>query len=897
MKTRLALFTITYIAVFACFGQLLPEKGVPLLRNYTPDQYQNMGKIWSIRSAPNGIVYMAADKGLLEYDGESWNSFRGSNGFTRSVVVVNDSLIYTGSDLDFGVWQRNPYRAFEYTSLYPFREEAHELNEEFWHVYPVGEDIVFVSSHNLYIYKNEQIIRLAAPSRFWGAFDVDGLLYLADERDGILTLKDFSLQHIVSFPDMATPEISGMYSIDEALVIATRDLGLFLYTEDQLTRIDNALSRQLSAAKIFSFEKTVENHVAFGTVLRGLFVADKEGNIVHHINRHKGLSGNTVLSMHYGKTGKLWLGLDHGIASVYLNSRFTYFFDFRGDFGTGNTAVLKNRIFYLGTNQGLYRSGWDDLNNDVDFFQFRLVPETEGQVWTLKKVDDALLMGHDKGLFVVRDNAIEPLFLQDGVWTILPFGDYLFTGNYNGISIFKKSANNWVFERKMDLILGSCNQLIMQNENILWVNIPNYGIIRAVLNEELQPEERQFFTLDHFDGDEIWLKKDQHEVYAYTSTSQYVFDDDLENFVRISDFSPPAEVQGLVAGFYQPLPLHPQYDFFPVYNGFALGFLSDEIIISHHQPSLTLRRMEAFSNQERMHISPGAKVPYHLNNLRIKMLVPNQQNVLYQYRLGESDEWSEWSLESTVELLNLEHGRYRLFVRAFVDEKVIEKQSIEFSVAAPWYRTWYANISYVLLLSLFFYLLLLWQKVSLKKQKEEFLKKEQMALHEQSEKHKQEILRLEQERLQMEYDQLKQQMKTKTVELANKARDNEEKNKLLLTLKEKCEKAQRNPEISKIKWAEMQRLLDSYLKVEDKTFEIQMDELHQEFFKKLKDKFPGLSNNDLRLCAYLKIGLNSKEIAELLNIQPSSSYISRSRLRKKLNLKADQDLYSFLNSV
>jgi len=74
-----------------------------------------------------------------------------------------------------------------------------------------------------------------------------------------------------------------------------------------------------------------------------------------------------------------------------------------------------------------------------------------------------------------------------------------------------------------------------------------------------------------------------------------------------------------------------------------------------------------------------------------------------------------------------------------------------------------------------------------------------------------------------------------------------------------------------------------------------MDELHQEFFKKIKDQFPNLSNNDLRLCAYIKVGLNSKEIAEILNIRPSSSYINRSRLRKKLNLKTEDDLYDFLN--
>jgi len=155
---------------------------------------------------------------------------------------------------------------------------------------------------------------------------------------------------------------------------------------------------------------------------------------------------------------------------------------------------------------------------------------------------------------------------------------------------------------------------------------------------------------------------------------------------------------------------------------------------------------------------------------------------------------------------------------------------------------------------------------------------------------------MEKERLQSEYDQLKKQLRNKTVELANKAKENEDKNKLLAELKTKIERIQENPEGAKTPWKEIHSTLDSFIQKDDNTFEIQMDELHQEFYQRLKDSFPGLSVNDLRLCAYLKLGFNSKEIAEFMNIQPSSVYISRSRLRKKLGLNTDDDLHEFLNS-
>lgn len=170
-------------------------------------------------------------------------------------------------------------------------------------------------------------------------------------------------------------------------------------------------------------------------------------------------------------------------------------------------------------------------------------------------------------------------------------------------------------------------------------------------------------------------------------------------------------------------------------------------------------------------------------------------------------------------------------------------------------------------------------------------------MRELAEKHRQEVMALEQEMLKAEYSKLKQQLKAKTVELACKAKVDDEKNRMLISLKEKFERVQKEPALAQMTFKEINRILDSFLNKEVNTFEIQIDELHQEFYKILKDRYPGLSNNDLRLCAYLKIGLNSREIADILNILPSSAFISRSRLRKKLNIGADEDLYGFLNSI
>ncbi len=148
-----------------------------------------------------------------------------------------------------------------------------------------------------------------------------------------------------------------------------------------------------------------------------------------------------------------------------------------------------------------------------------------------------------------------------------------------------------------------------------------------------------------------------------------------------------------------------------------------------------------------------------------------------------------------------------------------------------------------------------------------------------------------------EMEELNSQLKIKTVELAKKAKENNELQHILIELKEKVNECVAHPAAIPRIGKDMISLLDSVLISNDSTFEIHLDELHQEFSQKLKLKYPELTVHDVRLATYIRIGLNSKEISGLLNIKPSSVYISRSRLRKKIDLGTDTDLHGYLNKI
>ena len=97
---------------------------------------------------------------------------------------------------------------------------------------------------------------------------------------------------------------------------------------------------------------------------------------------------------------------------------------------------------------------------------------------------------------------------------------------------------------------------------------------------------------------------------------------------------------------------------------------------------------------------------------------------------------------------------------------------------------------------------------------------------------------------------------------------------------------------------EIIRNLEQYKNVSNPDdFDYYFTKTNPDFYDKLRADFPNLTSNELRLCAYLKMNLNTKDIAAICNITPESARVARSRLRKSLNLvDSNIDLTSFLSN-
>jgi len=80
-------------------------------------------------------------------------------------------------------------------------------------------------------------------------------------------------------------------------------------------------------------------------------------------------------------------------------------------------------------------------------------------------------------------------------------------------------------------------------------------------------------------------------------------------------------------------------------------------------------------------------------------------------------------------------------------------------------------------------------------------------------------------------------------------------------------------------------------------FELRFQQVYNDFYDKLQEKFPNLSANEKKLCAFLKLNMTTKEISAITYQSVNSIVVARSRLRKKLGLESEESLITFLQCL
>lgn len=299
---------------------------------------------------------------------------------------------------------------------------------------------------------------------------VNDEFYLSTLQHGIYKIENEELQPYFFHELLVDAKVIAVSSYNDKLLVSTSLKGSYFIEKDKLIGTNFTVNKAIIAHQLNSFSTLNDGRMVFGTIKDGIYITDKHGTVLSHLNKENGLSNNTVLAMHVEPDNKVWLGLDNGISFVDLSSHNYFFNDISGRLGAVYDVVKFKDTLYIGSNTGLF---YLDSNNALQF-----VEGSQGQVWDLEIIEGQLFCGHNNGTYIVEGFTLKEISPFTGGLTIkkVPEKSNLYIqGAYTGLIRFSKNDLNWNAKH-----LGGTSMLarylVFEDRNQVWVSHAYKGI-------------------------------------------------------------------------------------------------------------------------------------------------------------------------------------------------------------------------------------------------------------------------------------------------------------------------------------------------------------------------------------------------------------------------------------
>jgi len=920
------------ILFFFCLS--IYTQSFPPIQSYTPQEYSAANQNWKISETSKNEILFANSEALLLFNGTSWNNYSSPNGsIVRSVKNIDDK-IYIGSHSDFGFFQKSNNGVLVYTSLVEKLNLIIEEDEEFWNILLLDNWIIFQSiSRLIFIDKNNNDVKyLKLKGIINNSFSIDKQIYIA-LNTGLFKLVNGQSELVIDSNQLPS-QIVNIFNSENGLLILTSKHGFYLEkSPGVLIRVNSSLDSLNDGFSIFSAIQLQDSSYALGSVGQGLFLLDSDLKSLKKIDKSRGLANNTVLSLYEDTKNNIWLGLDNGITVINNDSPFSIYSDSDGVLGTIYATKLFNKILYVGTNQGLF---FKKYNTDEPF---RLIKETSGQVWSLIEIDNTLFCGHNNGTFIVSNGSVKKISNTNGSWTFRKISNDssdVLEGSYYGLKILSKVNEQWIVKNNISGFDISSRFFEISNNGKIIVSHGYKGVYKLSVNSD-------FTNIIDYELDSIALKGGNTSLAKFDNNIYYNYDkgmlkynslsNDFSKDTLLSNLSSKDLLYGIIRNdFDGKLWLFSENNIHYVYKDLVSGNKKVSSIVSTNQlrrtvfeniskidesnyvigtnngyitldldkykllpPKVNISKIESYElNQNPVSVNNEEFIQFEssFNNLRFHTNVSNYQKfqpITFEYLLeGYLPEWVSVKESPFIEFNNLKPGDYEFRVRARVGDFYSSNvDSISFSVESPWYFSNFMIANYFLVFAIVFFLFN-------RSYEKYYREKEQKIIR--TNQNKLELIEIEKKQALMAVENIKLQndIESKNRELAVSTMSMIKKNQFLSKIKSDLKKSESGDKIFSVI-----KMIDRNLNNKDdwKFFEEAFNNADKDFLKKVKSTHPSLTNNDLRLCAYLRLNLSSKDIAPLLNISLSSVEIKRYRLRKKMQLTHNEGLTDHLLSL
>jgi DNA-binding CsgD family transcriptional regulator len=891
---------------------------LPFVENYNKSNYQGDNQIWNVAQGNDDAMYFANNHYLLRYDGVKWDKNTLPNKTIIRSIMVDGDKIYSGSYKEFGYWFRKEGKMY-YVSISSRKNVFDDKeNEEIWKIFKFNNRIYFQSFNEIFIYDGKTIKKTKLPFLISYCFIIDNQLLIASVEKGVFRMNNSKIEKIKGWDVLKNNVIHAIEKRKNKTYIFTKKNGVYVEENGVLSSWKNPLNETLKAANINVAKFVKNNKLVIGTASKGVYVFDLNANAYKNINRNNVLMNNSVLSIGLDKENDLWLGLDNGIAHIEVNSPISIFYDNSGVLGSVYSVATTDKGYLMASNHGVFKYE----NN-----QFLSVPNMQGQAWNISKINNKYLIGHNEGTLIYENGVYSKLNDRNGGWNLTKsnINNSYLQATYSGVTIYN-DVND--LTRKIDVkgLLKPIKYVAQNKRNEIWAADNYRGLYRIQLNDSYETVYVENVTQRNKIANDFGVKifEFRSEILFLIHNSWYTYNsitNQLElnqlfnsNFKNISDIVAIDDSHFIVLKDGLLYPIYANANKF-VWNSIQEKYYKGKIIndnlkifknkdnyllnlddgfislkLKYDNKQSTTIKIEAFNDTNL--VKNNSKINYN-SELKINVISgifgATKPNLFYKIDNGKDFIAIKGGL---IVLNNLSNGTHFVTIYNHDGLNYSKISNFEFTVAKPWYFSFWMILVYLIAVGLILYLYYKWNKIK-------YIQK--LKFQEEELKHQKKILEIElkaeNELNIQEYEKhiLELELQSKSSEVAGKSLSIAKQSEMIENIQGILDS---ETDFNKLK-SEIKKAIkiNAVNKHEWETFETNLNQIHNEFIINLTKKYPSLTSKDIKLCIYLKMNLSSKEIAPMMNISFRGVELHRYRLRKKLNLVQDENLSKFLLSL
>jgi signal transduction histidine kinase/ligand-binding sensor domain-containing protein len=492
------------LGVLPAQGQPAPQ-GTPFsVTHFGAQEYRAQPRNWSIAQDERGLMYVANNGGILQYDGTRWRRIGiDDSTFGRSVATDAQGTVYAGAVSDFGVLRPDSTATLRYVSLSDRLPPGERDFTDVWYTHTTGGDVYFQSRERLFRWDGDTLRSWKSETNtFHTSFVVRGRLYVRESGRGLLRMEGDSLRVV---PGGERFDGTSVYVMvphgTEKILVGTSKKNFFLYDGQQFTPFSTEADPLLNEHQLYHGSALPGGEVALATLGDGVLVIDREGRLVRVLDPDASLPGGMVSHVSPDGQGGLWMALyNQGVARAEVSSPLSRFGEGFGLEGIVRDLNRHNGTLYAATGAGLYRLV-ERRAKGRRRHRFEQVPEVPA-AWELLSSGGALYAATGGGVYRVEQNGGVALFDQTKAFDLAAFGEapeHLYVGTPEGLGTLRRARSGWEFALLDSTKAPVLSLATTENDEALWYSTKTgtaFRLSKAQLNERDAPLRPRRFDED-----------------------------------------------------------------------------------------------------------------------------------------------------------------------------------------------------------------------------------------------------------------------------------------------------------------------------------------------------------------------------------------------------------------